>query len=255
MAISLLIWGRRAADGVRATATGDARALTTGATGPARYSYGAGPGAGPRVAAAALSLGIVGGVGTALMLGLVLPEVLAPTDEPIRVTNVAMPAPPPPPPVAEQPQVRPRDPVVTASANAHRMPESDGPIALVAPETGPINLGPALGGGGGEVINLPPAHAPVLVSAARDPRFERDFQPDYPMARQREGVAGRCQVRVSVTPDGRVSSVAPLACADSAFFAATERQALRHWRYRPATRDGVAVAGERTETVRFELPQ
>ncbi len=253
MAISLLIWGRRAADGVRATAAGDAQRLTTGTTGAARYSYGAGPGAGPRVAAAALSLGIVGGVGTALMLGLVLPEVLAPTDEPIRVTNVAM---PPPPPATEQPQQRPRDPAVTASANAHRMPESDGPIALVAPETGPINLGPALGGSGGtEVITPPPAHAPVLVSAARDPRFERDFQPDYPMARQREGVAGRCQVRVSVTPDGRVSSVAPLACADSAFFAATERQALLHWRYRPATRDGVAIAGERTETVRFELPQ
>jgi len=40
---------------------------------------------------------------------------------------------------------------------------------------------------------------------------------------------------------------------DAAFFEATRTQALRHWRFQPATRDGIPVESWRTMTVKFKL--
>ena len=94
---------------------------------------------------------------------------------------------------------------------------------------------------------------PVLVEAAPDPRFARDFQPPYPPAKQRLGEEGRVVLRVLVGTDGRVKATEILASDDDAFSTVTVRQALGRWRFRPATRDGVAVETWRTLTVRFEM--
>lgn len=98
-----------------------------------------------------------------------------------------------------------------------------------------------------------PTPVPVLTGPSVDPRYARDLQPLYPASEQRAGREGLVTVRILVGPDGRVRQVERIAAASDAFFAATERQALARWRFRPATRDGVAVEGWRTMTVRFKI--
>lgn len=44
-----------------------------------------------------------------------------------------------------------------------------------------------------------------------------------------------------------------VSAASEAFCRATRAQALARWRFRPATRDGVATAAVQTLTVRFTL--
>lgn len=60
-------------------------------------------------------------------------------------------------------------------------------------------------------------------------------------------------MKVLVGIDGRVKAVELVSADDPGFAEATRRQALRHWRFRPATRDGVPVESWRTMTVRFRM--
>jgi protein TonB len=60
-------------------------------------------------------------------------------------------------------------------------------------------------------------------------------------------------VRIVIGADGRVKQVEKLKATSDAFFRATEQQALRHWRYKPATLDGKPVESRTTVTVRFRL--
>ena len=108
----------------------------------------------------------------------------------------------------------------------------------------------------GPAIILPPAdppREPVMVEAAIDPRALPAFQPDYPGAMIRQGMEGSVTVRVTINAQGRVTNIARIAASDESFWLATERHALRKWRFRPATRDGVAVATTKVLTVRFTL--
>jgi len=96
-----------------------------------------------------------------------------------------------------------------------------------------------------------PVHEPVVTEAQVDSRGA--FQPDYPPAMARNEIDGAAVVRVRIGADGRVKEVQLVSATDPAFYQATERQALRSWRFRPATRDGVAVESWRTMTVRFRM--
>tara|TARA_B100000378_G_C17724581_1_gene300029 strand:+ start:36 stop:338 length:303 start_codon:yes stop_codon:yes gene_type:complete len=94
---------------------------------------------------------------------------------------------------------------------------------------------------------------PKLTEASIDPRALPAFQPDYPSAMIRQQVEGKVTVRVSIDAQGRVIGVEKIAASDDSFWLATQRHALRKWRFRPATRDGVAVASTKVLTVRFTL--
>lgn len=100
---------------------------------------------------------------------------------------------------------------------------------------------------------IEPTPEPILAEARPDPRYLRDFQPDYPTNLQRLEMEGSVTVRVKVGPDGRVMSVQLVSATHDDFFKATERQALRRWRFRPATRDGQPVESWREMTVHFRL--
>lgn len=95
--------------------------------------------------------------------------------------------------------------------------------------------------------------APILTAVSIDPRYMRDFQPDYPPAMQRAQEEGKVTVRVSIGADGRVISVEKLFATSDAFWEAARKQALAKWRFRAATRDGVPVESEKVLTVRFTL--
>lgn len=126
-----------------------------------------------------------------------------------------------------------------------------------------------MGGGsdviGGTIPNLreigdttlltPPVapHQPAFVKATQDPRYASAFHPDYPAALRRQGLEGSVTVRVTIDETGRVTACDLVKTTDKAFYEETRDQALRHWRFRPATSDGTPVISEQTLTVTFTL--
>jgi periplasmic protein TonB len=104
----------------------------------------------------------------------------------------------------------------------------------------------------GPTILVPPRQ-PVFVAAGFDPARMRDVQPPYPGAMVRQQIEGTVTVRVHITPQGTVDRVERISATTDAFWDATRRQALKYWRFRPATLDGAAIESERVLTVKFAL--
>ncbi|MDQ2878757.1 MAG: energy transducer TonB [Pseudomonadota bacterium] len=218
-----------------------------------RYSSGYQPAGGLRPGSIGLTLLVGGGLVTAMTL-------VSPTfhrlKDTILTTYVVHPDPVPPvdPP---PPRQKPKD-VVRQKHIA--MPPPD-PVTHVDrhPEIDYSHLPPldaSTGGdGGGTAIFEPPYTPPnpVLVGVGLDPRYAGYLQPPYPAAEQRAEHEGRVTVRVLVGVDGRVKQVERVAAASDAFFAATERQALGKWRFKPATRDGIPVEAWKVMNVSFVL--
>lgn len=118
------------------------------------------------------------------------------------------------------------------------------------------SIGTAAGGDdevGSALGNIPKVPTPIFKAALRDPRFAKDFQPDYPVGKLRLEIEGSVTVRILVGTDGRVRQVKILNATDPDFARVTEKQALRAWRFKPATRDGVLVEDWQTLTVRFDI--
>jgi periplasmic protein TonB len=163
-----------------------------------------------------------------------------------------------PPPKPELP--KPKDSLETPPIFAPRpkvqtqAPPKPGPT-ITETETGTTILN---GGGGdeegiGAIRQIAELPKPIFKAALRDPKFARDFQPDYPVGKLRLEIEGSVTVRVLVGSDGRVRQVQVLQASDADFAKATEKQALKAWRFKPATRDGVPVEDWQTLTVRFDI--
>ena len=197
-------------------------------------------------------------VSAAMVSGLVLssPAVRQAIRHPFIVENIPLAEPTPEPVSDTKPLVRTK---IQPTPYPKPVETTPPPIASDDPPfmTLPIP-GPAEGTGGDPLTILPqptPTPTPVLTGATMDPRYARDFQPPYPPAEERAGREGLVAVRVLVGSDGRVRRIERVAAASDAFWAATERQALARWRFRPATRDGVAIEAWRELTVRFVMPE
>lgn len=167
------------------------------------------------------------------------------------------PVPPEPTPQPPQPRssARPIERIETVPPIVESVIDLGRPIAA-----DPLPFPPSgdLAGGGTEAGTTsadPPAPAPVIVGPSIDPRYAADLQPAYPPSEQRLSREGRVTVRVLVGPDGRVRQVERVSATSDAFFAATEAQAMRRWRFRPGTRDGSAQEAWRTMTVTFRLEE
>lgn len=150
------------------------------------------------------------------------------------------PAPPPPMPRQKMPEPEPTyvRPLVDSAATTQT--QIDPPTTPAIPDIRPMQIDP-------------PKAVPVFMPAAIDPRAQGAFQPDYPVALVRAGVEGSATVRVLIGADGRVKAVEMVNATDPAFFDATKKHALRYWRFKPATADGVATESWRTMTVRFKI--
>lgn len=169
-------------------------------------------------------------------------------------------APPPPeqvPPPPKQ-EVRPKSsieqvkPLIRVERPADivldRAPENQpvftaGPIGndLAHPDPGPIALPD------------PPKPVPEPVRREATMLASSELQPPYPPSEERAENEGSVTVRILIGADGRVKSVEKVRGASDAFFRATEQQALRHWRFKPATVDGRAVESRKVMTVHFRL--
>mgnify|MGYP005984311311 CR=1 FL=1 len=179
-----------------------------------------------------------------------------PQTKPFEGVNIPLPPPPQPvDPVKPQPKV---EKMVTPTAPRPTIPDPvipttstnriDGTDVLpdILPPTRTVDTGPTT------VID-PPKPVPALIGASTDPRFAQDFQPEYPSQEIRAQRDGLVTLRVLIGTDGRVKAVEPVSATSDAFFAVTKRQALGKWRFRPATRGGVAEESWKTMTVRFRI--
>lgn len=173
---------------------------------------------------------------------------------PFETINIPAEAPPPPEPI-EQP---------TTSAKTPSKPIELRPTAVdpVVPLTWEPQISgwdkPGTAIDPGPTVVLPPADPPrdpVLTDPVIDPRAQAGFQPDYPGMMIRQGVEGSVTVRVSIGTDGRVTGIEKISATGDSFWLATQRHAMKKWRFRPATRDGVPVASSKVLTVRFTLTE
>ncbi|KKC27054.1 energy transducer TonB [Sphingomonas sp. SRS2] len=94
---------------------------------------------------------------------------------------------------------------------------------------------------------------PVYIAPVIDPAAMARFQPDYPPELIRADIEGTATVRILIGSDGRVKTVEMVSATHPGFFEVTRKQALRFWKFRPGTRDGVATESWRTMTVRFKI--
>lgn len=165
--------------------------------------------------------------------------------------------PPPPDPVVpiEPPKAQqPKDPVFVPPPRVPSGKEAQGdPIETTRVLPPGSGVGSSEGTSTAVTPKADPTPLPVLTEPMPLAGAVRDFQPPYPPQLLRTGIEGTAVVRVLVGTNGRVKQVAIISADDPLFGDATERQALRKWRFKPATRDGVAVESWKQMTVRFEI--
>lgn len=202
-----------------------------------------------------IGLGIVvaAHVGAVAALALSVTHVIKPTDDTIRLRNIVEPTPPSPEHVARALPSHAATTITRVRPVIETPRTTAGPVVPVGPVT--IDLPPLDKGAIDAPIEIrtPPPPVAATTEASLDPRYAGDLQPDYPPALERAGVEGSCTVRVLIGVDGRVHDVAQVSADDPLFFAATRAQALRHWRFRAATRGGQPIEAWKTMTVRFHL--
>jgi protein TonB len=162
---------------------------------------------------------------------------------------------PPPDPVDE---IKPKTQTEQVREERIFVPKTDNQVRTDEPQIDTTNLFPPkppvpVGDSGGVALDPPKPPVPVFHAAENDPRYMKDFQPVYPSNEQRAGHEGTVALRVLIGTDGRVKDVQKVSATSDAFFEATRRQALSHWRFRPATRGGVPEESWKTMRVRFEM--
>jgi protein TonB len=196
---------------------------------------------------------------TALMLSKT--EFVRNVIKPMEVIHI--PDTPPPPPEPQQPNVEPKTPrqsqvdlvsrsypsIVRCSPRLRSSPTSSrpsipadrrsrsGPGAVVISRTQGPNPGPNR------------SRSPF----AGSPDARKRAAAALSSVEERAEVEGSVTVRVWIGADGRVKSVEKVRGENAAFFKATEQQALRHWRFKPATVDGQPVESVKVLTVHFRL--
>ncbi len=92
-----------------------------------------------------------------------------------------------------------------------------------------------------------------------DPSFKppkRTFSPapDYPAAMKKACLQGRVIIATIITKEGRVSHPRVLHSDGGPVMACAAFEKIRHWRFNPAIRDGVAMDTHSNMTVNFRLP-
>lgn len=147
-------------------------------------------------------------------------------------------------------------------------PASAGPA--VAPDIGLPGPGPGTtprgfrparpSNGGGGAAPAPPAPAAAVLEAPPPAAFvpaRRDPDscppPVYPSRERERGVEGTVRLRVSVDAAGEVTAAAVADSSGSAALDAAALEAVRGWRFHPATEGGVPVATVVLQPVSFGL--
>ena len=165
-------------------------------------------------------------------------EAPPPPPPPGDLAEVMLPPPPPPAPVAEPPRE------VAEAPPERRPPPQQSARQTAAPQ--PVRLNAALQGM--ESFTLEGRTTPPEAADAA-----RNRRPNYPEASRRRGEQGVVRVELLVDPNGRVVDVRVLESSGFSTLDAEAVKTVRDWRFRPAQRAGVPVAGSITTAVHFRL--
>jgi periplasmic protein TonB len=173
---------------------------------------------------------------------------------------ITIPTEPPPPLPPDPPQTKDTKQVKQGEIDHVTVPPSTGEGPSTDNDTQVVISGGDIiipgTGTGTTIIDPPPmTHDIIRTGAKPDPRFAAYLQPGYPRGALHDGAEGRATVRVLVGADGRVKEVVLIRADRPDFFDATRDQALRKWRFTPATEDGTPIESWREMTVRFEMPE
>lgn len=192
------------------------------------------------------------------------------TQAPVRVLSGMLLA-PPPPQAAADPVARPSAPRATPERSAPRplaappsstatpapSPEAATPVGEEMPST---SAGEAVTGSrpaGAVPASMSNAAAVDGTTAARPPDFRADYlnnpQPAYPILSRKQREAGEVRLRVRVSAEGSAEQVLLHASSGHPRLDAAALAAVRAWRFTPAHRDGVAVAGWVEVPIQFTL--
>lgn len=169
-------------------------------------------------------------------------------DPPIVVTTIPIAKPPPPNPAQPNSRTHVTPMSIDRIPTIVPLPQLPDPGIAVPP----LPLPNPSGGLVGPRTDPLPTPGPARVG----PRFataSSEVRPPYPPAmldREEEAVL---RLKLTIDAGGRVIAVDPVGKADPQFLAAARRHLLAHWRYRPATKDGRAIASATVITLRFEL--
>ena len=173
---------------------------------------------------------------------------------PFVATPIAKPQ--PPEPVIKDEPPEPKLASLTLPKAADK-PIADVPVFPIQPFPTYSDLGSALDSAGtGIAVPIDPvkiAPDPVIVSARLNSRYADRFQPAYPPGQLRLEREAEVSVRVLVGSDGRVKQIELIDSPHEDFWNATRKQALKSWRFTPATRDGKPFESWLTLKVRFEI--
>jgi protein TonB len=170
-------------------------------------------------------------------------------DHPIKIIRLPPIDPPPPPNRTRHASLRPM-PGPTSTNPRIPVPPLPGPDTTThptAPDRGPTT-GPTW-------TPMPqPLPAPTPVNAGPElvtPQSE--LKPPYPPSKLLAEEEASLRLSLTIDERGRVVAVEPIGHTDPVFLAAARRYLLAHWRFRPASEDGRAVASTTVITLRFQL--
>jgi protein TonB len=170
-------------------------------------------------------------------------------DHRTEVTFVPIPQPPPPNPPVRQPQPH---------QQAFTRPDIALPIPLPDPQS--INLVPQQ-----QIVTDPwpttsvdpgPRIAPPPLAVRTGARLltpASELKPPYPQSKLLAEEEATLKLRLTIDERGRVVAVEPVGRADATFLDAARRYLIAHWRYRPASEGGRAIASSEVITLRFQL--
>lgn len=92
------------------------------------------------------------------------------------------------------------------------------------------------------------------VGHSAPPRAVRTPPPDYPEALACEGIGGRVDLRVTITPQGGVGDVRVQRSSRNAQLDQAAVAAVRGWEFAPATRGGTPVSSTISVPMSFRVP-
>ena len=203
------------------------------------------------IAAIALNGAIIAAVALSPMVG-------NPLKRPDRTTvvDVTVKKPPPPDqPIDKPADPRPFDPIFTPKPFIEYTKPDDNITTNGEQPTGAAEAveGDGKGGAGGIEQRTEQILPPIFTKAKRDMRFAAAFQPDYPSSLLVREVEGSATIRVLVGTDGRVREAIVVSATHPDFGRAAMRQALKAWRFKPATRGNDVVEDWVTIPITFQI--
>ncbi|MGB1220349.1 MAG: energy transducer TonB [Alcanivoracaceae bacterium] len=153
-------------------------------------------------------------------------------------------APPQETPPAPKPVPKPAAPAVTPAPEPEPEP---------APQTAPEPVPETVMEQAQEKAQEKADDAPTVIPPKVDASARQNPPPVYPSTSRRRGEEGTVVLAIHIDARGRVTAARVARSSGHARLDRVALEAVRHWRYQPATRAGVAIAWDYRQPVVFSL--